>query len=128
MASIRVGFEVKAKRQSLFRLLNALVDLDRHELRTYKLPPLYKSGVRYKKELKLPGRPEEWKTITQILRDKSGDCEDLAAWRVSELKEKGINAMIWLKKRGHYWHVVVRYPDGTIEDPSARLGMKTARL
>lgn len=124
MSFIRVGFVVKSKRQSLLRLLNALVDLNRHELRLYRLPPLYKSGVRYKREPKIPGRREDWKTITQILKDKHGDCEDLTAWRVSELREQGIKAMPWLTKHGNTWHVVVRYPDGKIEDPSKRLGMR----
>lgn len=58
------------------------------------------------------------------MRDGYGDCEDLAAARVAELRVKaGIKAVPWLKKKGKIWHVLVRYPDGTLEDPSRKLGM-----
>lgn len=122
--SVRIGFEVPSKRQPLIKLLNVLVNLNQSELRTYKLPWLYKSGVRYRREPKVPGRTEDWKTISQIMRDGHGDCEDLAAARVAELRVKaGIKAVPWLKKKGKIWHVLVRYPDGTLEDPSRKLGM-----
>lgn len=122
---IRVGFEIPSKRQPILKLLNTLVNLNQAELRTYKLPWLYKSGVRYRREPKIPGRTEKWKTFSQIVRDGYADCEDLAAARVSELRVKaGIKAIPWLKKKGKVWHVVVRYPDGTLEDPSRKLGMR----
>jgi hypothetical protein len=124
--TILVGFEVPSRRQPLLKLLAALVALDRQEIRMYRnIPWLYKSGVRYKREPKIPGRTEQWQTITQLIRSGSGDCEDLAAARSAEIQErKGIKAIPWLLKKGNVWHVVVRYPDGTLEDPSARLGMK----
>lgn len=120
--AIRVGFKVEAKRGALMSLLNALVSLNRHELKTKRLPWLYKAGVRYQRET--GGGPEEWKTFSQVVADKVADCEDLAAARVAELNvRKGIAARPWLKKKNRTWHAVVRYPDGTIEDPSKILGM-----
>lgn len=118
---IRVGFEIPPKRQAILPLLDALVSLNRLELKHYRLPSIYKAGVRYLREPK--GKREQWKTIRQILKDKHGDCEDLAAARSAELQQRGINARPWLKKKGNIWHVVVRYPDGRIEDPSRLLGM-----
>jgi len=45
-------------------------------------PPLYKSGVRYRRE----GTPEQWKDIPTILRDGFDDCEGLACWLAAELR------------------------------------------
>jgi len=49
-----------------------------------KTPPLYKSGVRYRRE----GTPEQWKDIPTILRDGFDDCEGLACWLAAELRVK----------------------------------------
>ncbi len=105
-------------------LLSALVAsnvdfLTRHP----RTPSLYKSGVRYRRE----EGTEEWKAIPDILRDRFGDCEDLASWRVAELRRSGIDARPFLryKKSGDFslYHVLVRYADGRFEDPSKLLGM-----
>jgi hypothetical protein len=57
----------------------------------------------------------------------------LGPWRVAELIHAGVAAKIrvqWRARRNadgtqgrKYFHIVVRHPDGTIEDPSAKLGM-----
>lgn len=57
------------------------------------------------------------------------NCEDLCCWRAAELQAEGIAAhpvFVWRKIEdgSHLYHIVVRYPDGRIEDPSRRLGMK----
>lgn len=121
---IRVGFElssVDAKRLRI--MLDALVRLDLLELKQRRYPSLYKSGVRYQREPKEPGRFERWKTIRELIDTGFGDCEDLASARVAELRMMGVRAIPWLRRRGNTWHVVVRYPNGRIEDPSRRLGM-----
>lgn len=127
MAVVPVTFRVPAKRAYLLVLLDALVKLDRLQIRQMDLPPLYEARVRYRREARDPRtgkRKEEWRTIVDVLEAGGiGDCEDLAAYRVAELKEQGINATIWLTKQGRTWHVRVRHPDGRIEDPSLRLGM-----
>jgi hypothetical protein len=105
------------------------------------LPPLYAAGVVYEEEA--PGR-EDWLDAPAVLRAGAADCEDLAAWRTAELRVAGYDAepvikWQWLPRdvmiRQGYpaaklpgkgvWlvHCCVRWPDGTIEDPSKILGM-----
>lgn len=121
---IRVGFEFSSVDAKHLRImLDALVRLDLLELQQRRYPDLYKSGVKYEREPKEPGRFERWKTISDLMRTGVGDCEDLASARVAQLRMMGIRAVPWLKRRNNTWHVVVRYPNGRIEDPSRRLGM-----
>jgi hypothetical protein len=121
---IRVGFElVSVDARRLRIMLDALVRLNLLELQQRRYPDLYKSGIRYKREPKEPGRFERWQTIKDLMQKGVGDCEDLAAARVAQLRMIGIRAVPWLRRKGNTWHVVVRYPNGRIEDPSRRLGM-----
>lgn len=124
--TIRIGFELHPDSAQLRVLLDALVKLDLIELvRNRGIPSIYKAGVRYKREPKrVEDDFERWKKISQILRDGHGDCEDLACAIVAERRIKKIRAVPWLIKRNHTWHVVVKYPDGSIEDPSRKLGMR----
>ncbi len=108
-------------------LLDALVEVNRLYLRTHHVPPLYKSGVRYKQEPE-DGKPEEFASIPIVLARGWGDCDDLAPWRVAELQEAGEPATIrisWRRSRNgrRLYHVVVRRGDGRVEDPSKLLGM-----
>ncbi len=105
------------------------------------IPPLYASGVYYAEEP--PGR-EDWLDCLAVLRQGFADCEDLAAYRAAELRVHGIAAEAVLKwqwiprdimiaqgypadklpSRGVWLvHCLVRFPDGSIEDPSKILGM-----
>jgi hypothetical protein len=105
------------------------------------MPSLYGSGVFYREEE--PGH-EDWIDALGVLQQGFADCEDLAAWRAAELRAAGIEAepvikWQWLPRevmiRQGYpgdklpakgvWlvHCCVRFPDGTIEDPSKILGM-----
>lgn len=101
-------------------------------------PDLYRAGVSYKPERRRVGPNgkateygEEWQTIPWVIYRGYGDCEDLGSWRAAELRVKyGIKANPFIKMRrmpDGYWraHVVVRWPNGQIEDPSAKLGMYT---
>lgn len=88
-------------------------------------PSIYRAGVRYQKE---PPGQEEWQDIPNMLRTGNGDCEDLACWRVAELRVRhGVKAKprLTYKKAGAMfrYHVTVQYPDGRVEDPSRKLGM-----
>ena len=57
------------------------------------------------------------------------NCDNVAAWRTAELREVlGIEAKPYITWRtrpdgGTTYHVIVRWPDGTSEDPSLLLGM-----
>lgn len=112
--------------RALRSLLAQLTIMDISYLRRHpETPALYESGVRYQREER---GAEDWQTIPQVLRARSGDCEDLATWRAAELRVRhGIKAKAVAygrRKPDHVlFHIVVRYPDGHYEDPSRRLGM-----
>lgn len=106
-------------------LLEALTLSDEIWLRTHpSAPGIYASGVRYKRE---PDGVEIWQSIPALLSSRFGDCEDLACWRTAELRIRGIAAQpaFYFRRIGEtlLYHIVVRLPDGQIEDPSAKLGM-----
>ena len=109
-------------------LLTALVMVDRLYLRMHpNTPRLYRAGVRYQEEP--DDGIEEFASIPAIYARGWGDCDDLAPARVAELREQGEKATIRVQWRaspnGHkLYHVLVRRGDGSIEDPSAILGMK----
>jgi hypothetical protein len=98
-------------------------------------PKLYQSGVRYEAEQRdcftFPETcptEEDFKGIPYLLHDGYGDCEDLACWRVAELLVEGHDVQPYFTWRlvGNtlLYHIMVRYADGRIEDPSKVLGMK----
>lgn len=123
--------------KALSALLSVLIYVNQNFLRAHpETPLLYKSGVRYKREQMgvtgCPGiTPEQWGDIPTVLRDGGADCEDLACWRVAELRERfGIQATAFFYYRRvapnkTLYHIQVEHPDGTIEDPSAELGMNS---
>jgi hypothetical protein len=90
------------------------------------IPALYSGRIVYKRE---PQRREEWQSALETAFRGYGDCEDLVAYRVGELRAQGILAFpvvssITPKLR----HVTLRYLDPktnswVTEDPSKRLGM-----
>lgn len=108
------------------------------------LPGLYESGIRYQRERPPEGAvqladalgvtlrtPEEWRDIPACLAAGHADCEDLATYRAAELRARqGVEARAVIRGRWSpvdrrwVYHVVTAYPDGTIEDPSALLGMR----
>ena len=101
--------------------LEGLVRADLSQLRRGLVPPLYQSGVRYRREER--GR-EDWQTARAAMRTRFGDCEDLAGWRAADLRLVGIDARAKVRDVAPgLKHVVVELPDGSIEDPSKRLGM-----
>ncbi len=90
-------------------------------LRAY-IPPLYGGKIRYVRE---PPGQEEWQSAKQTASRGRGDCEDLVNYRVAEIWFAGRHAMPKvIEVSPTLRHVVVEHRDGTIEDPSAKLGMK----
>ncbi len=93
-------------------------------------PALYKAGVRY--VIEPPGH-EKWRSIPAVMANKAGDCEDLAAWRAGELRQRqNVRAFprnIW-RPVGNTLraHAFVLLPDGSTEDPSQVLGMPPVGL
>lgn len=111
----------------LRELLECLTRMDQIYLQKHpETPLLYDSGIQYQEE---PPGAEDWVDIPSILKIGWGDCEELAAWRVAELRERyGIHAECDFssqrKDDGSYlYHIYVKLPDGRTEDPSRELGM-----
>jgi hypothetical protein len=103
-------------------LLEGLVRLDLSQLRRGLAPPIYSSKVRYKREAR--GR-EDWQSARAANDAGTADCEDLAAWCAASYRLVGVNARAIVKQVGPgLKHCLTLLPDGTIEDPSKRLGMK----
>jgi hypothetical protein len=114
-------------------VLNDMLYLHLHK----NVPALYASGVRYENEPSwtFEGEPvEEFALIPIVIARGWGDCDDLAPWRVAELrlrqKENAKIRIQWQRptrpdgtKGRKYFHIVVRRADGSVEDPSAKLGM-----
>ncbi len=136
MSALRVGLrksggeEFSRQNKKLLWLLEALIKCNMIYLASHpQTPQLYRSGVRYQRELH---NQEEWLDIPGILKIRAGDCEDLAAWRVAELRHQGVAAkgrLKWYHKPGAQnnitlYHVQVLLPNGVIEDPSRQLGMR----
>ncbi len=102
--------------------LEGLAALATEDHRAHELPPLYRSGIRYRRE----DGTENWLLPSEALLAGAADCEDLSAYRVGELRATGVDpdARIVVEQSGpRTLHAVVRRGDGTIEDPSRALGM-----
>jgi hypothetical protein len=112
----------------LLWLLEALIQADVSWIKSHpQTVKLYESSVVYEFDSRFP---DAWKDIPTILQDGQGDCEDLACWRAAEMKVAGIRGvrplLRWRKNPsgGYTYHVLVRWPDGRVEDPSLALGMR----
>jgi len=84
---------------------------------------LYESGVRYRRE---PRGEEKWLAADEVLKAGYGDCEDLVAWRVAELRargERGARPLAYQTRRPGVVHCIVVRANGQREDPSRLLGM-----
>jgi hypothetical protein len=120
------------KKAVLQKLTEALTIADcAYLLKFPRTPLLYESGVRYLAEP--PGR-DEWQDIPDTLARGNGDCEDLACWRVAELRvrfgdryaTRRITVAELPDDTGRLittFHISVISPTFGREDPSRILGM-----
>lgn len=104
--------------------LQALAEYNAELVKAGRVPPLYKSGVSYRREC-----GESFQDAVHLLMADWGDCSNLAAWRAGELIAAGEPAKIRVHWRVYdsgirRFHITVRRADGTIEDPSRILGMQ----
>lgn len=123
----RASIRIRPGRAALQAALLGLTALNRVVMRERHVPPLYTTGVVWKRE---PRGREDWDTADIALARGYSDCEDLAAWRAAELQEAGeteARAIVVPTGPGR-WHAVVERGDGTrsIEDPS-RITLALAR-
>lgn len=103
------------------QVAEALARVNLQHCRLGRLPPLYRSGVRYRD---LAG--QVWRDASTIMkaRPRFAQCVELAAWRTAELRCQGIAASPLIIKTGPtYFHAVVDRGFGRHEDPSRILGM-----
>lgn len=104
--------------------LQALSEYNAVLVKAGRVPPLYQSGVLYRREC-----GESFQDALHALKAKWADCSNLAAWRAGELIAAGESAKIRVHWRVYdsgvrRFHITVRRADGTIEDPSRILGMQ----
>lgn len=118
--------DVRARERCIEALLEAHARINLEWLREHpETPLLYQSGVRYRDDSHK--RYDEWCDIPTTLTRQHGDCDDLVPWRIAELRFRGLKARGMARYQhagGATYHVLVRMPDGTTEDPSQILGMR----
>ena len=112
-------------------LLDALTTINiwarkRAAKRRAPYPSVYDGAIQYVEE---PPGFEIWATTPALYARGVGDCEDIAADRAAELQLQGVpaRAVIRLENRnekGTFWHVLVKHPNGALEDPCIPLGMR----
>lgn len=94
-------------------------------LMTPDWPSVYDIGTHYRRE---PMGIEKWTSAGYMRANplQGFDCEDLASYQVAwyRVTRRDPGARIGLARVSGGWHVVVQLSNGTIEDPSARLGMR----
>lgn len=90
----------------------------------WKLPPLYRSGIRYQQEPNHGSGNEDFKLPNVTYADKWGDCDDLVIYRVWELLCQGEQASCRAVWQDNAVHVLVRRANGALEDPSILLGAR----
>lgn len=97
------------------------------EQRGVESPTLYESGITYRRE---PKGSEWWENASDVIgvvARRSGDCEDLAAYRAAELRYyDGEPARVRIVRTSRAFHAVVERGDGSMEDPS-RIALQLER-
>jgi hypothetical protein len=110
---------IEAVAEGLVRLNEWM--FERADIAGVESPSLYDSGIRYRRE---PQGREWWESAADahgVATDRSGDCEDLAAYRCAELRvyEDDPDAMVRvIRTRRGSFHAIVQRGDGSYEDPS----------
>lgn len=119
--------DIHRSRRVIKLLLDTLFWIDvSYLIANPRTPLLYDSGVVYRRE---PAGREHWQDIGTTLLLKEADCEDLSCHRAAELyvfnHDKHVRPYLVYRTFGKatLYHVKVKHGNGTLEDPSAKLGM-----
>lgn len=138
------GIPDEIGKECILSLVEAFARIDEVQMRFRPMPPLYQAGVRYKEDVEAIRATvcgdrscgdevpvDEWQDATTLLEKRLGNCKDLVAYRVAELRLSGDRSARPAVLKGKdpsgriIYHVVLLHGDGKVEDPSAALGMKT---
>lgn len=114
-------------RQDVQNVIDAAFMIALHQIRRGRAPHLYSTRVRYAREDQrtLPG-VERVQSPEEVVAMGRGDCDDLAPYLAAcrvVLDGRRDARPVVIDSPGIGYHVVVYYDDGSVEDPSARLGM-----
>jgi hypothetical protein len=116
-------------------ILRAVVIQNRALLKRGTVPPLFKSGVRYREEPDAWARRgvEEFANALTVFKRGWGDCDDLAPYLVAEWQNAGDakadTKIYWREQllpsgeKFVHFHVEARDGTGRVWDPSRYLGM-----
>jgi hypothetical protein len=121
--------------RTLETLFEAMTRIGMAYLMSHRVPLLYESGVRYRRDPTRGDIGEVWSDIPTILKDGYDDCEGLAWFLAAEMRTRGPNsetknkvpaATVRCKTTSMpgMLHAIVFDPtSGRVWDPSRRLGM-----
>lgn len=120
---MRIAFDPK-RLETIYAALERFRLEAQANIRGRVLPPVVKSGIRYKRETRRQGDPENWQLPLTLLRTKRGDCEDIATYECVRLRAAGFNCSVLLQAQGGgLYHAVVVLPNGKVYDPCLGVGM-----
>lgn len=111
-----------ARKEILKEYITGLAKINQIFLKRFQVPRLYLANVRYKDE----SDENPFLNCLAVIKNKGADCKSLTAWRLAELWEDGVAAECHVEYYGDgLSHVLIKHPNGFIEDVSAALGMPT---
>lgn len=139
-------WERQRSQKALLWLMEGLCRINQDIIKTQKklgkpVPLMYGADIHYQREdgrewwkqgTDLESQPTElWQDIYTTIARKGGDCEDLACWRIAELREtynRAAKPLVTYRfaEGAYHFHALlwVKGPSGwRKEDPSAKLGM-----
>ncbi len=119
--------DVASRDAVLHLLIEALAAANAGHLRLHpETPWLFESGVRYVED---DAGLERWTDVPETIARGAGDCKDLVAWRLAEIRVRERESalpVVRFERVGDRvkFHVVVHRMGGRVEDPSRVLGMR----
>jgi hypothetical protein len=135
--AVRIGMRIMAEAVDFLARADVVYF---EELGLSQFPPLYEAHVRYGDDKPAPGTAcgdDDWRDVAVLYNKRVGDCEELAAARLAELRYRwSVRAVpaVLLQREGsrrggrglHLFHVMVRWPEDLLRYPSTvrrRYGM-----
>ena len=118
------GLDPRVESYLVKHILEGLALASAPFFRQMKLPDLYESGIKFAPEPN-HGEFEEFALPWVTLARKWGDCDDLIIYRLAQIISEGTKAKVRCAFYGNEMHVQIRHQNGSLEDPSQKLGAPT---